>query len=179
MAAAKKRPAKAVAPKKMGRPPIVGASKKGDFIRVIRAGMSMVQACRAIGVSRTAVYEAMDADPEFASKYEQARVKSVDGLVDKALEMAEDCTVSGRTMPEIAGRKVYIGQLNWMAARIAPNRWGERSSVNVELQLESNEATIAKRMAFLQRVTAPTIDAEAVEVVEDEEGSGLGEDPVD
>lgn len=142
------------------------------LLHLVRSGMLLTKACAQLGIDRANVYYTSSVDEEFSNALSEARVRGVDGLVDEAVEVAGDA-INARTPTEVAGRKLYVGQLNWVAERLAPHRWGPKSSMQVNVTHQLGEADQAKRLRFLQELQAPTIDATATEVVEEDDGAPL------
>jgi hypothetical protein len=62
----------------------------------------------------------------------------------------------------VAGAKVFADFKKWQAARLAPNRWGDKAQINITTQLDSSDQEMAKRIAFLEALNGngPGDDAE-------------------
>ena len=68
-------------------------SAKADFLRELSQTCNVTLACRAIGVSRTAVYELKEKDEEFAVEWESAVEEAIDLLEGEARRRAYQGTV--------------------------------------------------------------------------------------
>lgn len=62
------------------------------IVEGIGDGIPLRQLCRIHKVSKSAVYEWMEGDADFAGRIAQARVKGFDAIAEEALEIADDGT---------------------------------------------------------------------------------------
>lgn len=136
---------------KRGRPPAISADAKDLVIEAIMSGMSVRKACQSVGVEVATWFLTLGREPELVERYNAARAAGVDALVEDAEEAAEDAR-RAENGHQVAGAKVYIDHKRWMASRIAPQRWGEKSMVHVSGQISTDETDMAKRIAFLQAI---------------------------
>ena len=102
-----------------------------------------------LGVQPSGLYLTLSRDPEFRERYERAKSAAVDALVDEG-ERATTQALTAESGAQVAGIKVYADYKFKMASRIAPQRWGEKSSVHVTGQISDDPAEMAKRVAFLE-----------------------------
>lgn len=63
-------------------------TKKARFLEALRRGMSVTAAAQAIGVGRRTVYDWREADPDFASAWDEAVEDGTDLLEDEAWRRA-------------------------------------------------------------------------------------------
>lgn len=133
----------------MGRPTVFTPDTKDLLLEYIEAGMSNPEACRMLGVQPSGLYLSLSRDPEFRERYEHAKAASVDAHVDEA-ELAAREARTAETGAQVAGAKVFVDHKWRMAARLAPQRWGEKSSVHVTGQISDDPQEMAKRVAFLE-----------------------------
>lgn len=149
----------------VGRPTVFSADTKDLLLDYIEAGHSNHEACRMLGVQPSGLYLTLSRDPEFRERYERAKASAVDALVD-AGEQATAQALTAESGAQVAGIKVFADYKFKMASRLAPQRWGEKSSVHVTGQISDDPQEMAKRVAFLQ----------ALQGGQDEEGP---EDPLE
>ena len=102
-----------------------------------------------LGVQPSGLYLTLSRDPEGRERYERAKSAAVDALVD-AGEQATAQALTAESGAQVAGIKVFADYKFKMASRLAPQRWGEKSSVHVTGQISDDPQEMAKRVAFLQ-----------------------------
>jgi hypothetical protein len=140
-----------------GRPVVFDDVMKADFLEQLASGLSNGEACGKIGISRPALHWHLSRDHDFRERYEIAKAAAVDTLIDRAEEAAESA-VNAETGAQVAGIKVYVDHLWRKAARIAPQKWGERPSVAVVVNDVMSEQEMAKRLAFLEALQGKNAD---------------------
>lgn len=62
------------------------ALKKEEFLNALRKFPNVTKACRAIGVSRNAVYAHKNEDAEFSLQWEEALEEAIDTVEEEALK---------------------------------------------------------------------------------------------
>jgi hypothetical protein len=62
---------------------------RAAFLEALARSANVTGACELVGVSRAAVYEWRDGDPEFAAEWDAAVSRGLDGLEDLAVERAK------------------------------------------------------------------------------------------
>ena len=134
---------------KIGRPTVFTPDTKDLLLEYIEAGMSNHEACRLLGVQSQNFYLTLSRDPEFREKYDTAKAAAVDALVDEADVAAQEAR-RAENGHQVAGAKVFADFKKWQAARLAPNRWGERATVHVTGAIVTDDQEMAKRVAFLE-----------------------------
>jgi hypothetical protein len=133
-----------------GRPVIFDSDMKERFLEHLCSGLSNAEACAATGIARPTLHLHLSRDPEFRERYEMAKAAAVEALIDLAEEAAESAP-RAETGAQVAGIKVYVDHLWRKAARIAPQKWGDRPSVAVAVVNENmSDQELAKRLAFLE-----------------------------
>jgi hypothetical protein len=135
--------------KQRGRPPILSADDKDLLLEAIESGQSIRNACRSLGVETSTFYLTLNREPDFMERYDAAKLSAVDAHVHEAEDAARDA-MEAETGARVAGIKVFVDHKWKMASRIAPARWGEKSSVHVTGQISDDPAEMAKRVAFLE-----------------------------
>jgi hypothetical protein len=146
---------------KIGRPTAFTPDTKDLILEYIEAGYSNTKACQMVGVDVSNLYLTQSRDPEFREKYDAAKAAAVDAMVDEAEEAAQDAR-RAENGHQVAGAKVFADFKKWQAARLAPNRWGDKAQINITTQLDSSDQEMAKRIAFLEALNGngPGDDAE-------------------
>lgn len=134
---------------KVGRPTVFTPDTKDLILEYIEAGRSNHEACRMVGLPHQNFYLTLSRDPEFRERYERAKAVAVDALVDEG-EHASTQALTAESGAQVAGIKVYADYKKWMASRLAPQRWGEKSSVHVTGTISDDPQEMAKRVAFLE-----------------------------
>ncbi len=134
---------------KIGRPTVFTPDTKDLILEYIEAGHSNHEACLMVGHPHQNFYLTLNRDPEFRERYERAKAAAVDALVD-AGEQATAKALTAETGAQVAGIKVFADYKFKMASRLAPQRWGEKSQVNVTTQIGDDPSEMAKRIAFLE-----------------------------
>jgi hypothetical protein len=146
---------------KIGRPTVMTPDTKDLLLEYIAAGYPVRKACRMMGIDPPGFYLALSKDAEFNDRYEAAKAAAVDALVhdgEEAVERGELAEV-GHKVQALKNLADYKFR---MASRIAPQKWGDKSTVQLTTQLESSDQEMAKRIAFLEALNGngPGDDAE-------------------
>lgn len=145
---------------KRGRPPALSASDKDLLLEYIASGMSNHNACHVMRIEPATFYLTLNRDPEFSERYQAAKASAVDALVDDG-EAAAERAEFAESGAKVAGLKVRADYKFRMASRLAPQRWGEKSTMQVTGAVSEDPQELAKRLAFLQRLEkGPAGDAE-------------------
>lgn len=104
----------------------------------IASGMNQVDACDFPDMpSRTAIYNALKRNPEWAAQVDSVRPILADHKVSEAHKTADDA-VQGKTDPAAARLKIEV--LKWSATRIDPKRWGDKVSQEVNNTVTVNKS---------------------------------------
>lgn len=146
---------------KRGRPPVLTPDDKDLVLDAIESGLPVRKACRSIGIETSTFYSTLSHDPEFMERYDRAKVVAVDAIVHDAEDEAEK-VLAAENGTQVAAAKVFIDHKRWMASRIAPQKWGEKASVNITGAIATDDQELAKRLAFLEALNGngPGDDAE-------------------
>jgi hypothetical protein len=140
-------------PNKGGRPVEFGPELRIQLLDLLMAGRSNGEACELVGISRDTLHRTIAKDTAFREAYQQAKVLSVDTLIDEADRLA-DMALKVESGAQAAGIKIALDHAWRKASRIAPQRWGERPAVAVVVNEISGDQEVAKRLAFLQALEA-------------------------
>lgn len=116
----------------------------------IAEGRGIKEVCRDEDMpSDSEVFRRMATEPEFAARIARAREAQQDAVAERIVEMADNATNEDWQVV-----KLRIWARQWQAARLAPKKYGERTTTAVEggekpLQVESvSDLEIARRIAF-------------------------------
>ena len=132
-----------------GRPPTLSADDKDLLLEAIASGLSNQKACRSLGIEPSTFYLTLGREPDFMERYQAAKAGAVDAFVDEAEEAAQEAR-RAENGHQVAGAKVFADFKKWQAARLAPQRWGEKASVHVTGAIVTDDQEMAKRVAFLE-----------------------------
>lgn len=136
-----------------GRPPSLSPELQEQIIEMLEAGKSNRDACAAVGVNPDTLYSTLSRDADFSERYRQAKQAAVDALVDQANEVNR-LALGAETGASVAAHKHLADALRWEASRRAPQRWGEKASVEINGRVDLDDAQeLAKRLAFLEALS--------------------------
>jgi len=138
-------------PNKGGRPVEFGPELRIQLLDLLMAGRSNGEACELVGISRDTLHRTIAKDTAFREAYQQAKVLSVDTLIDEADRLA-DMALKVESGAQAAGIKIALDHAWRKASRIAPQRWGERPA-GVVREIAGDQEVV-KRLAFLQALEA-------------------------
>jgi hypothetical protein len=94
------------------------------------------------------VYEWLNADPELRERYELARAERGDYLGERVVELSEQI-VSGELDPQ-AGKNAIDGY-KWVAGRMAPRSWGDRSALDMRVSRDAGEDHVSAVLELAER----------------------------
>lgn len=116
----------------------------------VREGMTLIDACRTLGLAVRTIYDRINASPRFAEMMEQARLDGYDAIANQVLAIADDTDndyIEGTDRfgnPKIMLDKEHIQRSKLRAevrlkllAKWHPKKYGEK------LQVEQKTATVA------------------------------------
>ena len=166
--AAKKAARKAAVPRKPGRPPAYTDALAVSICAAIAEGMSLRKVCELPGmpdVSNVIRWLADDSKAEFRAQYARAREAQADRLAEEILEIADD----GRNdtykdddgfehadHDVIARSRLRVDARKWLAAKMAPKKYGDKIAVGGAEDLGpvqvTKDMTDAERAVRLSRL---------------------------
>ena len=95
---------------------------------LLAAGQSMAQICRSKAMpAQSTVYLWIAESAEFSERYAHAREIQADMLADEIIEIADSCEPEAAA---VAKAKARIDARKWLAARLAPKKYGDRVDVS-------------------------------------------------
>lgn len=152
----------------VGRPRAMSADDKDLLLEAIAGGLPVRKACQSLHLDTSTFYLELGRSQDFSERYEAAKAAAVDALVHDGEDAAERA-LTAESGAQVAGIKVYADYKWRMASRIAPQKWGEKSSVHITGQISDDPQEMAKRVAFL----------EALQDGQNDEGPGSDAEPED
>ncbi len=131
-----------------GRPSVYSDSLANEILRRIASGETLRAMCKEDGIpaaSTIKLWAINDDPPGFSDKYMRAREFQADAIAEQALELADDCD------PEDAAKvRIQVDTRKWLASKINPAKFGERSRVDttaVNVDLEKCSVDQLRRIA--------------------------------
>ena len=104
---------------------------------MLAAGQSMAQICRRKDMpAESTVYKWLAEGGAFSERYARAREQQADLYADEIIEMADACEPEAAA---VAKAKARIDARKWLAARLAPKKYGDRVglSANMAVKVET------------------------------------------
>lgn len=104
---------------------------------MLAAGQSMAQICRRKDMpAESTVYKWLAEGGAFSERYARAREQQADLYADEIIEIADACEPEAAA---VAKAKARIDARKWLAARLAPKKYGDRVglSANMAVKVET------------------------------------------
>ena len=120
----------------------------GDTIREITADPAMP--------CWDTIHRHLRDDPAFSAQYTRAREEQADNHAEEVLTVARG--LSGLDANGIAAGRILVDSLKWRAGRMAPKRWGDRTSHEVSgpdggpISLDSRNTVAEKIRSLAERL---------------------------
>ena len=132
--------------RKIGRPPIYSKALGERVCNLIANGASLRQIEKMDGLPNMVTVLKWLADPDlksFADHYEHAREARAEGIFEESLDIADDASgdlLQGMNGPignsaAVNRSKLMVDTRKWFLARLAPKKFGEQASANVQVNL--------------------------------------------
>ena len=93
------------------------------IIGMLADGVPVVQSCRDLGVNRSELYLALDREG-LTDMLARAREEYAEARVEEMQNIAE-------TVEDVARAKLLCDNIKWEAARVAPKKYGDKSTQEV------------------------------------------------
>ncbi len=118
----------------VGRPSRYNAEQAGEICRLIAQGLSLREICtrKEMPASGT-VYRWLAEYPEFQEQYARAREEQADGFAEEVLAIADRCPPE---TGEVAKAKLQIDVRKWIAAKLAPKKYGDRLDLSADMRVK-------------------------------------------
>ena len=108
---------------------------------LLAAGQSMAQICRSEAMpAQSTVYRWIAESAEFSERYAHAREMQADMLADEIIEIADSCEPEAAA---VAKAKARIDARKWLAARLAPKKYGDRVDVSAGVAVKVETRSLA------------------------------------
>ena len=108
---------------------------------LLAAGQSMAQICRSKAMpAQSTVYRWIAESAEFSERYAHAREMQADMLADEISEIADSCEPEAAA---VAKAKARIDARKWLAARLAPKKYGDRVDVSAGVAVKVETRSLA------------------------------------
>lgn len=146
---------------KTGRPEVYTDEIATEFCERIALGRSLRSVCDDPDMpSSTTVNKWARENGIFASRYAQAREDRGMNYGDKIGDMV-DKVLSGEYPPDVA--RVAIDALKWTAARLAPKVYGDKQSVEINVDMGKTAAAVLMDLSS-KATQATAIEHRAIDV---------------
>jgi Bacteriophage Sf6, terminase small subunit-like len=121
-------------PAKIGRPTKYSPEWAEGFCALIAEGQSVAEICeRCDQPSQQSVYTWLRENEDFLERYARAREAQADKLFKECLEIADRGSEGENENPQRIQRdRLRIDTRKWMAARLAPKKYGDQISHDVK-----------------------------------------------
>lgn len=127
----------------MGRPSSYKPEIADEICERMIEGEDLVQICKDDHMpSRVTVYRWMEANPDFETRIARAR----EGLADYDASMIAEIA-RNTTKATAEGDRVRLAAYQWLAAKRAPKRWGDK--IDVSAKVEVNSGPTENLLTFL------------------------------
>src|SRR5262245_6377738 len=127
-------PARTQVPARIGRPTKYSTEWAEQFCARIAEGQSVAEICgRRDQPSQQSVYTWLREDDDFLERYARAREAQADLFFKEMLEIADRGKDSeNESQARIQRDRLRVDTRKWMAARLAPKKYGDRVSHDVQ-----------------------------------------------
>ena len=141
----------------MGRPSSFTQEIADRICDRIAGGESLVAICQDEEMpARSTVFKWLVDFPSFSDIYARAREAQADALADDIVHIADTPQIGSKTVSKATGleitegdmiehRRLQVDARKWMAAKLAPKKYGERQHVEHSGQIEMASALEAAR----------------------------------
>lgn len=117
----------------MGRPSSYKPEIADEICERMIEGEDLVQICKDDHMpARVTIYRWMDANPDFETRIARAR----EGLADYDASMIAEIA-RNTTKATAEGDRVRLAAYQWLAAKRAPKRWGDKIDVSAKVEVTS------------------------------------------
>lgn len=143
--------------------------KLPDFLDLIRMGYTENKACAELKIPERLYYTAVIVDSNIADQIEKAKEARADVWINKIIAKVDD-SIDKDAAP---GEKLRFEKLKYLARVDNPNKYGEKTNVNVDIQhsithaLKTMTIEDAKRILTEEDPYAVPIEAESRVIDED------------
>lgn len=139
----------------------VAIARKAEILELVQQGAMLKSVATMLGVTPAAISNQLHADPD----YRKAREIGAEVRLEEQFEEIQNATGKDSVSRAREGFKAAA----WFAEREFPGRWGQRTTVDVNVNIGETLQTIAERR--MQRIAAQQTGQliEHAQVVRDED----------
>lgn len=123
-----------------------------SILENVADGISIYRQCRADDMPTShAVTQALSR-PEWIVKYQAALFRRADKMVDEIADATRELNAAvqaGAGSDVVNAIKIHINTLQWIASRINPSKWGDKSTVDVNATVKLKENEVDERLKTL------------------------------
>lgn len=148
----------------MGRPSLYTPETAAEICERVASGETLRSICASEGMPAWAsIHRWLEAHAEFRAQYARARDQQADSHADEVLDLAR--SLHGRDSDGISAGRSEIAALQWRAGRMAPKRWGERTSHEISgpdgapISLDARNTVAEKIRGLAERLRDGTEEA--------------------
>lgn len=123
-----------------------------DILQNVADGVSIYRQCRGDDMPTSASVSVALAKPEWIVKYQSALFRRADKMVDEIADASRELTAAvaaGASSEVVNAIKIHINTLQWIAARINPSKWGDKTTVDVNATVKLKESEVDDRLKAL------------------------------
>jgi hypothetical protein len=137
-------------PRDRGRPSEFTEEEADAICAWIASGASLRSYCAKHGRSMETVYRWMRQHAHFQARYSQAHEDRADTLTDEAIAIA-DAAAQAPSLESVAAAKLRVETRKWMAAKLRPQKWGEK-------QVIQHQGAVNIRIGIPQKASGDVVD---------------------
>jgi hypothetical protein len=100
--------------------------KADAILEAMHDGTSLRKAAKAQRISPGTFLRWVDADPALAERYTRARARLLDVQAEE-LEAIGEAAAAAKSATKVAGLRLQSDNRKWLLARLAPQKYGERT----------------------------------------------------
>lgn len=147
-------------PAETGRPSEYTDERAQEICHRIASGESLTRICQSEDMpSKPTVYKWLRERRGFLDLYSHARDQQADSLFDDIVHISDEDDDPRRA-------KVRIDARIWAASKLKPKKYGDTKHIQVDQTITLTDDQLDQRIAQLARQTGVTIDAEYVDVTD-------------
>lgn len=141
----------------MARPSLFSQDIANTICDRLAGGESLAAICSSSEMPcRSTVFKWLAEKPEFSDLYARAREAQADALADEIVHIADTPQIGSKTVSKATGleitegdmiehRRLQVDARKWMAAKLAPKKYGERLGVEHSGTVQLADALEAAR----------------------------------
>ena len=131
----------AKAKRPIGRPSSYSKETADKICDQIARGMSLRAICLSDDMPATStVCLWLSKDPEFSEQYARAREEQADTFVGQIIDIADNVPPDSA---EVAKAKLQIDTRKWIAAKLAPKKYGDRLELGGDMHVQVESKSLA------------------------------------